>query len=849
MSQNDPSEAARIEAHQPPVTQVDPVVSATKLQRRLLLPLSALLMILVCGFSIALYSTHQEQLSETIQKDLNLAVIQLYDSLDEQAELLVALQNTYVNKQSLLRQLKVKDRDKLLELSRPTFDDIRSRYGVTHFYYHDTKGVNILRVHKPEHHGDVIHRHTMNQAIRTGEVSSGIELGKLGMFTLRVVQPVRDESGEVIGYIELGREIKQIIKEVCDTRDLEVVITIHKSQLDRDRWIAGRDMLEQSYEWDRFKDDVVIFASSQELPIRPDILAHKKHSERPHAHSHTDSTSHHHTIEQATRLSLDNGTSWYTMARPLRDASNEVVGDIVVFNNITAAMARFNSVLTVWVAIGSGALVGLIALLYLLLRSVDKSIREREQQLSQSNEVLSEALEREHLIRSDLETAMGKLEIAATTDKLTGLANRKVFHDSLMQAIDKSQKNGHKFAVLFFDFDRFKIINDSLGHKVGDALLQDIANIFRRSLRSTDTIARFGGDEFVVLVEPLNEWDEAERIAKELLEILAAPHQLDEHLVAATASIGMVTNEYAYTDPDAMIRDADIAMYQAKGKGKAQVAVFDRAMHAVAMDRLSMEADLRKALQAGDQFKLMYQPIVDLRERKIAGFEALIRWERPGYGLVSPADFIPISEDTGMIHEIGMWALSTAAEQITEWNDRLGFEYKLKVNVNVSKIQLMEPAFLEEVLKLKRRHKLRSGELHLEITESTIADDRSNVIPLLHKLRGHGFPIAMDDFGTGVSSLSALHEYPIDILKIDQAFIRVLELDRSLLAVVMSITSLAENLGILTVAEGIETESIVGALQSIDCTWGQGYYFARPLTPEDAESYMMDFKKQSSIAA
>jgi diguanylate cyclase (GGDEF)-like protein/PAS domain S-box-containing protein len=440
--------------------------------------------------------------------------------------------------------------------------------------------------------------------------------------------------------------------------------------------------------------------------------------------------------------------------------------------------------------------------------------------------------------------AQDKLRIDAEHDRLTHLPNRDLFQRRLEETFQLARADPeYKFAVLFFDFDRFKVINDSLGHNVGDALLCDIAKIMRRNLEDTDTLARFGGDEFVVMLRGLSCWEEAEQKAGSLLEILATPHQLGDHLVVSTASIGLVTNERRYEHAVDMIRDADAAMYQAKENGKARVVVFDSEMHERALDRLSLEADLRLAVSLGDQFRLVYQPIIELEAGRVAGFEALIRWDHPTRGVVSPLDFIPIAEDTGLIVQVGLWVLRTAAGQIADWNRRLEIGHKLKVNINVSKRQLLSPSFLEDVLNCRQEFDLQPGELGLEITESTLVDDRSDVVPLLVKLRGEGFPIVMDDFGTGVSSLSTLHEYPIDVLKIDQAFIRVLDRDRSLLAVVMSITNLADNLGIQTVAEGIESADIVGALQSINCTWGQGFYFARPMSSSDAEAYVFDYQQ------
>jgi diguanylate cyclase (GGDEF)-like protein len=448
---------------------------------------------------------------------------------------------------------------------------------------------------------------------------------------------------------------------------------------------------------------------------------------------------------------------------------------------------------------------------------------------------------------AELEDANVRLKVAATTDKLTGLPNREVFLERLDQTLKRSRRDGRRFAVLFFDFDRFKVINDSLGHNVGDALLIDIAKLFEYSLPHDDIAARFGGDEFVVLLSDMRDYEEAIETANCLLKTFAKPHNLMGHLITSTASIGLLTSEQGYTSADDMIRDADAAMYQAKDTGKNRVVVFDKAMHAKAMDKLALESDMHNAI-AEEQFRLVYQPIVELGTGKVSGLEALIRWDHPKRGTVEPNEFIGIAEETGQIIDIGKWVLRTAARQSAEWNQRLRLDQRLSINVNISKRQLLSGSLLDDALECQRSHKLQPGDLQLEITESIIVDDRSDITSVLCELREQGFPIVLDDFGTGVSSLSTLHEYPIDVLKIDQSFIRVLDSDRSLLAVVASITSLAENLGIKTVAEGIETADVVGALQSIDCTWAQGYYFAKPLTVAGAEAYVLGVNENKRSA-
>lgn len=435
---------------------------------------------------------------------------------------------------------------------------------------------------------------------------------------------------------------------------------------------------------------------------------------------------------------------------------------------------------------------------------------------------------------TELKKSHERLRHLAQHDRLTGLPNRERFTERLRQAHARFERGeSHGFAVLFFDFDRFKMVNDSLGHSAGDALLRSIAERFLSELRERDIAARFGGDEFIVLLDDINGMKEATDVCDRLLARFAEPHKIDGNSVVSTASIGLVSSDLEYEGVEDLIRDADAAMYQAKMSGKARYRIFDAEMHAKALEQLSLEQHLLHALDK-EQFRVVYQPIISLQTRSIVGFEALLRWEHPQYGLVSPDRFISIAEETGEIITIGEWVLNEAIAQLRDWRSESPEHTDLFVNVNLSRRQLVHPALLDSLKAATESHGVEPRHVHLEITESSVMDDRLNVEEVMQGIRDLGFLLAMDDFGTGHSSLSCLHQFPIDALKIDRSFVRNLTERREFTAVMQAIITLAHNLELTVIAEGIEDNGQLAQLQGMDCEFGQGYLFASPATPEEA---------------
>jgi diguanylate cyclase (GGDEF)-like protein len=457
--------------------------------------------------------------------------------------------------------------------------------------------------------------------------------------------------------------------------------------------------------------------------------------------------------------------------------------------------------------------------------------------MSQIGTQLGRAVERKR--------AEDKLVHDASHDPLTGLPNRALFLDRLQRALARGARHAdYRFAVLFIDLDRFKVVNDSLGHGAGDSLIVQVGTRLLASLRredvlarpsadgdaDIDTLARLGGDEFTVLLDDIRDPSDAVRVAERIQAALGQPFVVDGHEVYASASIGIATSSTGYATPEEVLRDADLAMYRAKSLGKARSELFDQAMHVMAVKRLQLETDLRRALQQ-QEFVLHYQPIVSLASGLTTGFEALVRWRRAGE-LVYPGEFIDVAEDTGLILFLGLWVLREACATLRRWHAEFPRAAPLTMSVNVSARQFAQADFVPQVAQIVRETGVDARALRLEITESVTRGDAERTIQVLTSLREIGVRLSIDDFGTGYSSLSYLHRLPLDVLKIDRSFVAAMRPGSDGLQIVNTIMDLARNLGMDVVAEGTETAEQVAHLASLGCDFGQGYYFSRPIDEE-----------------
>lgn len=467
---------------------------------------------------------------------------------------------------------------------------------------------------------------------------------------------------------------------------------------------------------------------------------------------------------------------------------------------------------------------------------------------------------------TDRKRAEERLAHNSLHDSLTNLPNRSLFLERVRHALTLSQRHRtYKFAVLFIDIDQFKLFNDSLGHTHGDELLVQIAKRLSASLRGTDTIsrpkfvgdkevvdeteslARLGGDEFTVLIEDIRDSSDAIRVAERIQERMQLPFHVGGHEVVTSASIGIVFSASSYGRSDEVVRDAEIAMYRAKREGKALCRVFDNAMHVLAVKRLRLETELRKALELGE-FRVHYQPLLSLPDQRVVGFEALSRWEKNGT-LVPPGEFITVADETGIILPINRLLLREACEQLRTWHRRFPSDPPLRMSVNITPKQFSQPDLVPQMAAVLEELGMAPRNLDVEITETIAMNDAEKSGQVLKELKALGVHLSIDDFGTGYSSLSRLHAFPVDALKIDRAFISKIGTDAESLEMVRVIVMLAHNLGLSVVAEGVETAEQMEQLTQMDCEVAQGFLFSRPVDHSSAEKFLEQHSKPVPLLA
>ena len=494
--------------------------------------------------------------------------------------------------------------------------------------------------------------------------------------------------------------------------------------------------------------------------------------------------------------------------------------------------AGSRQVLLMWS--GFGAIVSLVIIRQIL------TLRENEQLVDQLQETLSRMSRQSAEYRAEIQKRkmmQEQLDYDSLHDGLTGLANRSLLMDRLKQAIEYNRRRtDYGYAVILMDIDYFKNINEALGHSIGDQLLLEVSQRLKLCLRTSDTLARLGGDEFALLLLDSNQPNDADATIERITQELTLPYQIGEHKIQITASFGVVTPSVEYIAPEEILRDADIAMYRAKAEGKANYVFFHPDMREKTITRLKLGNELAVALERGE-LCLNYQPIFDLRTSRIQGLEALLRWQHPEKGRISPLEFISIAEETGLIHPIGRWVLLEACRKMRKWHNAHPRSPTLTISVNVSGLQIKSPDFIEQIRQVLQELGLAASSLILEITEGIFLDHSETITTTFNQLTAMGVRLQIDDFGTGYSSLTYIQEFPIHTIKLDRAFVSKIGIGNAS-EIVRTIITMAHDMGKETIAEGIETEEQLNFLKKLGCEGGQGFLLSLPHDSNDIEKLL-----------
>ena len=422
----------------------------------------------------------------------------------------------------------------------------------------------------------------------------------------------------------------------------------------------------------------------------------------------------------------------------------------------------------------------------------------------------------------------------ALHDTLTSIPNRTLLLDRIRQSLVRRKRYPKtSFAIIFIDLDRFRLVNESLGHIHGDELLQLISARLKETIPISDTVARLGGDEFSILLQDINSVRDVEVIAKDIQNLFSKPFFLGDREVFASASMGIAHSDNDYKTPEEILRDAELAMYRAKREGKSQSIVFQPQFRQSSLSPIDLDTDLRRALDR-DEMELHYQPIISMRDRTISGFEALLRWSHRSRGVISPNEFIPLAEETGLIYDLGQWVLGKACKQIATWNKSKKKEDQLEISINLSSRQFSDPNLVEGIVENIEKSGFDAEFLKIEITESALMQNAQRSVSMLNQLKDLKIKVCVDDFGTGYSSLSYLHTFPIDTLKIDRSFVHDMSRNFRNMEIIRTIIMLAHNLKLDVIAEGVETGEQDAQLSALGCQFAQGFYFSRPINSSDA---------------
>lgn len=771
------------------------------LKVRILVPLSLALICLLSVFTFSIYKYYHKDITEHIKDAIPAVQNLMTHDVEGDAGLMKGVLEALRGNSNLRIALREKDRESLLRYATPLFERLRTEHHITHFYFSDPDRINILRIHQPDRYGDRIDRFTTLQAEKTGKAAHGIELGPLGTFTLRTVVPWY-EGATLIGYVELGEEIEHIVHKLRNVLCVEICVFIEKRFLARKGWEDGMKMLGRNGDWDCLPSSAVTY---QTLDFDGNSLA------RILSLREDKSASRILNIFLADR-------DYYCSFLPLTDASSHNVGEILILEDVT--FQKISAVHAIYTNTAIGGMIGgvLILLFYWISARVENKLKISHRKL------LDETHKRE-LIQ---EKHVKELEHLALHDILTGLPNRYLLHDRLQHEINVCRRKNTTLTLILIDIDRFQEINDTLGHHIGDRVLQQTAARLRDGLRESDTVARIGADEFCVMFQNTGA-ESLTTIVQKIAHIFEPPFVLEDIPLDIEVSMGAAFYPEHSEDAAVLIQHVDVAMHLAKNN-KTVFAVYDANKDMNSVQRLKLITGLRRAVSSKDEIVLYCQPKVTFHSSSVTDTEILVRWQHPEHGIIQPGEFIPIAERTGLIQSLTLCILEKSLRQCREW---LHSGLYMRIAVNLSVRNLHDHRLLMQVEEFLKVNDIEPNLLTLEITESAIMSDPPHAIDVLSKLKRLGILLAIDDFGTGYSSLAYLSKLPVDELKIDQSFVCGMGKNKNDFSIVRSIIELGHNLNLKVIAEGVEDGESWNHLADLGCDMVQGHYISHPLpTPE-----------------
>ncbi len=878
---------------------------------RILVPITAALVVLLGSFVFSTQRHDRGHLEADLSRALESVPRVLDTELKDRADTMSAALMVMARDQQLKAAFRAQDVPRLLALAGPLFDQLQAEHEITHLYFSDSERVSLLRVHSPERFGDTIDRHTTDLAWMSGKQSQGVELGILGTLTLRVVVPWYDEQG-MIGLVELGEEIEDIIPRVSEACGVELYVILDKDYLSEESWRAHAEVFGRHADWDEFPDSVVIAQTLDSIP--ESVSDHFGRWGRGQGMTRF-------------RAETEQGRILDGSFVPLVDARGVVVGRVVVLHDITLALASTRAAVLFNMMVSLIIAVSLWASFYVFLGRLQESLRVSEEKFRSifdnatdgilltdveskrfhtanpagckmlgyspeeimgmrvadihPEESLPYVVEKfEQQVRGEITLApdipvkrkdgsvfyadinsraislggrtylMGVfrditerrraeqiIRRQAYYDALTDLPNRIMFEDRLGATLAAVRVRGDMVAVLFLDLDRLKLVNDSFGHAHGDQVLKQAAQRIKLVLRPGDMVARLGGDEFAASLRGIRSPKDAAAVAWRVLAALRSPFEIDGDEVHVTVSVGISLYPADGTTSSALLRKADAAMYEAKKQGRNRLHFHTEGMTEEARQRIALEHDLRQATGRGE-FELRYQPQIEIETGRVIAVEALLRWRHPERGMLVPADFLGVAQESGLIDEIGEWVLRTACAQAKVWESQRAHDPAPRVAVNLSAREFRREGLADMIAACLAEAGLEARLLELEISESAMTWNVERSIGIMRELKELGLQIALDDFGLGHSSLIDLKRFPADALKIDQSFIRDLMKDDGQQAIVEAIIAMARSLGLRTVAEGVETDDQLALLRRRECYAVQGYLYSRPLSAEDLVEFL-----------